>query len=186
MRTSGWQARSGYEFVLLIPNAQPPHKLDDPDIAPAADRLAMCRLAAEFANSSANAQAIEFAVDDIETRRGAPSYTLDTVRELKAGGVDPVHWLIGADMLMYLPRWHDPLQLLAEVHFVIMARPGWVIDWDRLPTAYQLLRSQVVEAPLVNVSATEIRRRVRAGERIDDLTPAPVARYIAERGLYLR
>jgi nicotinate-nucleotide adenylyltransferase len=95
-----------------------------------------------------------------------------------------VDWLIGADMLLYLPKWHRPLDLLREVQFVIMARPGWPIDWDKLPPEFQHLRSHVVEAPLVDISATEIRRRVAEGQPIDHLVPAAVARYIAEHGLY--
>src|SRR4051812_27802716 len=84
----------GYERVLLIPNAQPPHKLDSGDVAPASDRLAMCELAAEFANRAEKPHAVRFVVSDIEMRRGGPSYTLDTARELKAQGVNPVNWLI--------------------------------------------------------------------------------------------
>lgn len=171
-----------FERVLLIPNAQPPHKQDAADIAPAADRLAMCRLAAEFANASQ--QAVRFDADDIEMRRGGASYTLETARELKTRGVDPVYWLIGADMMMYLPKWHQPRQLLREVHFVVMARPGVNIAWDMLPTEFRALKSHLIEAPLIDISATEIRRCVTRGEPIDDLTPPPVARYIAEHGLY--
>jgi nicotinate-nucleotide adenylyltransferase len=185
-------AQGGYERVLLIPNAQPPHKPDAVRIAPAADRLAMCQLAAEAENAkppidSAQGQrqaAVRFEVDDIEMRRGGMSYTLDTARELKHRGIDPVHWLIGADMLMYLPKWHQPRQLLQEVDFIIMARPGWVIDWDRLPLEFRHLQSNVVAAPLIDISATEIRARAARGEPIDELVPAPVARYIAEHELY--
>ena len=178
--------RYGYERVLLIPNAQPPHKLDVSDIAPAADRLAMCELAAGFANSAgpAKPQAVEFSVSDIETRRGGASYTLDTARELKARGIDSVNWLIGADMLMYLPNWHEAQKLLDEVHFVVMARPGWAMDWEQLPTPFRKLRENVVEAPLIDITATEIRRRASRGEPIDHLTPPPVARYIESHQLY--
>ena len=174
--------RYGYERVLLIPNAQPPHKLNACDIAPANDRLAMCQLAAEFA--SAKPQAVVFSVSDIETRRGGPSYTLDTARELKVRGIDPINWLIGADMLMYLPKWHEAQKLLDEVHFVVMARPGWAMDWQQLPTAFRKLRENVVEAPLIDITATEIRRLAARGEPIDHLTPPPVARYIESHQLY--
>ena len=177
--------KRGFEQVLLIPNAQPPHKPDAADIAPASDRLAMCQLAAEYANSFAKPQAaLEFAADDIEMRRGGPSYTLETARQLKRRGVDPVYWLIGGDMLMYLPKWHQPRQLLREVEFVIMQRPGTEIDWDMLPEEFRILRSHVVQAPLIDISATQIRRRVARDESIDDLTVPPVARYIAEHQLY--
>jgi nicotinate-nucleotide adenylyltransferase len=177
--------KGAYERVKLIPNSQPPHKRDITDVAPAADRLRMCQLAAEYANS-AQPQAVPLEVDDLEMRRSGPSYTLDTARELKTCGVDPVYWLIGADMLMYLPKWHKPLELLREVHFVVMARPGFEMDWSALPEAFRQLKSHVVEAPLVDVSATEIRDRVRRREPIEHLTPPPVAQYISTRSLYLR
>jgi nicotinate-nucleotide adenylyltransferase len=168
--------KGGYERVLLIPSARPPHKPDPADLAPAADRLAMCRLAA--------ADRPLFAVSDIETRRGGPSYTIETAQELRRQGFSTINWLIGADMLLYLPKWHRVSELLREVHFVVMARPGWTIDWERLPGAFRHLRNHVVEAPLIDISATEIRRRVREGLPIEHLTPVAVAKYIHEHGLY--
>ena len=114
-------AKAGYDRVLLIPSAQPPHKPADVDLAPTPHRLAMCRLAAQTVAG--------LDVDDIETRRSGPSYTLDTVHELGGRLGTPVHWLIGADMLLYLPKWHRPLDLLRDVNFVIMRRPGYEIDW---------------------------------------------------------
>ena len=77
-----------------------------------------------------------------------------------------------------------PLALMEEVHFVVMARPGWSFDWDALPPAFRVLRERVVETPRVDISATDIRRRVRVGKSIDDLTPPAVVRYIHEHGLY--
>jgi len=169
-------AKGGYDQVLLIPTAQPPHK-DTAELAPADDRLAMCRLAID-GNPL-------LGVCDIETRRGGPSYTLDTARELRAQGFASIDWLIGADMLMYLPKWHRVQELLSEVNFVIMARPGWTMDWSKLPGEFQHLKSHVVEAPLVDITSSDIRRRIRQGHPIDSLVPPPVAEYISKRGLYL-
>jgi nicotinate-nucleotide adenylyltransferase len=89
-------------------------------------------------------------------------------------------------MLMYLPKWHRIGELLNEVTFVVMARPGWVMDWNALPSEFRQLQSHVVEAPLIDIRSSEIRRRVRAGEPIDAMVPSAVARYIAERDLYRR
>lgn len=169
--------KAGFEKVVLIPSANPPHKPGATDLAPAADRIHMCRLAAR-------GQPELFDVDDVETRLPGPSYTIETVRTLKERGWGQVFWLIGADMLRYLPQWHQPLRLMEEVTFVVMARPGWVLDWEEMPEAYRKLRANVVEAPRIELSATEIRERVRGGRSIAYLTPDEVTDYIAERGLY--
>jgi nicotinate-nucleotide adenylyltransferase len=168
---------AGYERVMLIPSAQPPHKSAHANLAPAQERLRMCQLVVQ---SSAT-----FVVDEIELKRTGPSYTIDTARELKASrGWSEVHWLIGADMLNYLPQWHRADELLREVHFVVMARPGFDFDWQGLPAGFQHLRERVVEAPRIDISSTQIRDRVRAGMSIDFLTPAPVVDHIQERHLY--
>ncbi len=125
-----------------------------------------------------------FEVSDIETRRSGPSYTLDTVRELRPRGETDVDWLIGADMLLYLPKWHRPPDLLREVRFIVMSRPGWTIDWDSLPPEFRHLKDHVVAAPAVDISSTDIRRRVRQNLPIEHLAPRSVADYIARRHLY--
>lgn len=166
----------GYQQVMLIPSAQPPHKSSSVDMAAPEHRLRMCQLAVD--------QSANFAVDDLEIRRNGPSYTLDTARELKARGWSEIHWLIGADMLNLLPQWHRPPELLKEVHFVIMARPGFTFEWSELPVEFQSLKNSVVETPLIDISSTDIRRRVRAGLPIEFLTPPPVERCILELKLY--
>jgi nicotinate-nucleotide adenylyltransferase len=138
----------------------------------------MCRLAAAQ-------QADMFEVEDIELCRTGSSYTIDTVRALKARGWPEVHWLIGADMLMTLPQWHQPDELLRETRLVIMARPGWTIDWTTLPPPYRFLSQQVVIAPLLQISATEVRRRLEHGQPIKFLTPESVDNYIQSNHLYV-
>jgi len=165
----------GFDRAVLIPSAQPPHKVNG-DLASAEDRLAMCRAAV--------ADDTRFVVDDLELRRSGPSYTIDTARELKRRGWSSVSWMIGADMLLYLPKWHQAEALIHEVNFVIVARPGWAIDWSLLPLSFQTLKANVIDAPLIDISASEVRRRVREGESIEGLTPPAVAQYIADRGLY--
>ncbi|HZL34896.1 MAG TPA: nicotinate (nicotinamide) nucleotide adenylyltransferase [Tepidisphaeraceae bacterium] len=168
--------QSGFGCVTLMPTAQPPHKAAPADLAPAGDRLAMARLAVLGDPL--------FEVDDLEILRPGPSYTIDTVRQIARG--DSIHWLIGADMLLYLPHWHRIEELLREVNFVIMERPGWPIDWNLLSPLFQPLRRNVVTAPLIDIRATEIRRRCAAGLAIDYLAPAGVCRYIREHGLFVR
>jgi nicotinate-nucleotide adenylyltransferase len=125
-----------------------------------------------------------FEVSELELRRRGPSYTIDTVLELKAQGHTNISWLIGADMLLILPKWHRARELIQQASILVMARPGVAIEWDALPPEFRRLQQNVVEAPLIGISATEIRRRVRAGESIDGLTPDGVVRYIREKRLY--
>ena len=165
-----------FDQVLLVPASQPPHKPLSVNLAEAHDRLAITRLAV--------ADDPFFAVDPIELERNGPSYTLDTVREMKARGQESIHWLIGADMLIYLPYWHRIDELLREVNFIIMARPGWSLDWATLPAAFQPLQENVVEAPLISITATDLRRRVAQGLSIRYLTPDAVCTYVREHGLY--
>jgi nicotinate-nucleotide adenylyltransferase len=165
-----------YEHVALIPTATPPHKPIANDLASANDRLEMCRLSVHESKL--------FTIEDIELKRSGPSFTIDTAHELARRGWGKVHWLIGADMLNYLPKWHRASQLIREVEFVIIARPGMELDWKSLPAEFQHLKENVVTAPLVEISATDIRKRVSAGLTIDYLTPEPVCRYIRDRGLY--
>jgi nicotinate-nucleotide adenylyltransferase len=172
----GVAEKLGYDRVTLIPSALPPHKPASATLAASADRVAMTRLAV--------AGDPLFEVDSLEIERPGPSYTLDTARDLTARGQGPVNWLIGADMLLYLPKWHRPGQLLQEVNFIIVARQGWALDWEKLPPEYQHLRSNVVDVPLIAISATEIRNRVAAGLSIRYYTPDAVCNYIAEKGLY--
>jgi nicotinate-nucleotide adenylyltransferase len=167
---------AAYDRIVLIPAGQPPHKPANAQMAPAADRLSMCRLAV--------AKNPLFEVDDIEINSSGPNYTVDTAQELRRRGWQNIHWLIGADMARYLPNWHNPDQLLAEVHFVLIARPGWSFDWETMPPKFRHLQQNVVEAPLLDISSSEIRRRIAAGEPITDLTPPAVADYIAAHNLY--
>jgi nicotinate-nucleotide adenylyltransferase len=163
--------------LVLIPSATSPHKLGHADMASGEDRLAMTRLAV--------AGDPLYEVDDLELRRGGPSYTVDTVRQLKSTRAwDEVNWLIGADQVAALPRWRDPDALLREVNLVIMARPGWSFDWHTLPPPFRTLQDHVVEAPRLDISATDIRDRVRAGQPIEHLVPRVVADYILAHNLY--
>ena len=167
---------AGYKRILLIPSSQPPHKRQNADIAAAEHRLAMCRLAVEGDPL--------FAVSELELLRTGPSYTIDTIRQLRDEGWSRVNWLIGADMLQILPKWHEPQALLAGAHFVVIARPGWTFDWETMPAEYRPLKNNVVTAPLLDISATGIRRRIAAGRSIRYLVPEPVRDYIAQHRLY--
>jgi nicotinate-nucleotide adenylyltransferase len=166
----------GAQKVVLVPTAASPLKLRESDVAHASDRLEMCRLAIDGIP--------DFELDDREIRRGDTSFTIVTARELRQSGLAEVTWLIGADLLPSLPKWHEPDALLAEVRFILMARPGWSIDAAGLAPEYAELIKNAVRVPQIDISSSEIRRRVRAGLPIDFFAPPAVVRFIRDRGLY--
>ena len=166
----------GFGNVVLFPAGSPPHKPGQAGLASAKDRLKMCKLAIKGARG--------FEIDGREIRRLGPSFTIDTARQLKRDGWDEVIWLIGADMVHALPTWHEADALLREVRFLIMARPGTQLSWSSLPPAFQKLQENVVQVPQIDISSTDIRKRVGAGQPIDFLAPAEVCRYITEHRLY--
>jgi len=166
----------GFEKVVLVPSAQPPHKPNPADLAGSRDRLRMCQIVTETDPL--------FEVEDLELRRQGPSFTIDTVSELKRKGWPQVAWLIGADMVQILPTWHEPEALLQQVQFIIAQRPGYEIDWASLPAEFQILRQNVVRAPLLEISASQIRNRLKVGHSIRYLVTPEVERYIFQKNLY--
>ncbi len=175
----------GLSKIVLIPSASPPHKRAE-DLAPAADRLEMARLAV--------AGDPLFEVDDLELRRTGPSYTFDTVTEYRArvGPNTRLCWLIGADSLPELATWSRIARLVEAVEIVTAARPGWRRSDDELKALRaaigdnavgKLLRSCLV-TPEIGISASEIRDRIRSGKSVRYLLPRAVAEYISGRRLY--
>lgn len=167
---------AGFDRVVLVPSALPPHKLGAKEMASAEHRLAMCRAAVEGDE--------RFEVDDLELARTGPSYTVDTARQLRRRGWTEVPWLIGADTVPMLPQWHESDALLAELTFVVMGRPGHDLDWPSLPDKVRALRDKVVSGPQIEISASDIRRRVATGRPIRYLTPPAVESYIRVNSLY--
>jgi nicotinate-nucleotide adenylyltransferase len=133
-----------------------------------------------------------FVVSDCELRRPAPSYTLDTVRQFKQqyGRQVDIHWLLGADTVNDFIHWHKIEQLMDECCLTTMQRAGYEPpDFDRFESAWgarriQKLRKNVVQTPRIDVSSTEIRRRLRAGGNVDGMLHPDVIEYIKKRGLY--
>jgi nicotinate-nucleotide adenylyltransferase len=166
-----------FNKIVLIPALIPPHKLNSAEIADPHHRLELCKKAVE-------ADPL-FEVSDIELLRDGPSYTFDTATELFRQGHQEISWLIGADMVASLPRWHRARELVELIDFVVMARPGWQMEWKTLPQEFRHLEHRVVATPLIAISATEVRERVRQGRSIDYLTPRPVVEYIQANRLYV-
>jgi nicotinate-nucleotide adenylyltransferase len=166
---------AGFDQVRLIPNLLPPHKLDQ-TIASAADRLTMTRLAAD-------ADPLFF-VDDIELTRPGPSFTIDTIRQFRQSGLPRVTWLIGADMLPSLQTWRNAHDLIREADFLVVARPGSIIDPNVIAEPFRHLAAAILQTPQLDISSTDIRQRVASGRSIEYLTSPKVVRYISQRSLY--
>ena len=158
--------------VRWIPAGQPWQKTRV--LTSGADREAMVRLAI--------ADEPRFTLDRIELRRHGVTFTLDTVRVLAA--VEPgTEWflILGQDQYATLHTWRDWRELVERVTLAIANRP------DAEPTVNANIAKvphQMVSLPMMDVSSTEVRRRVAAGEPIADLVPDTVASYIERRHLY--
>lgn len=179
--------------IWMMPAADPPHR--DAPGACAEDRAAMLDLAIQGLAG--------LRVDRRELLREAPSYTIDTLHELRAkhGDAAPLAFLIGADSLHGLATWKEPEALLAGAHWVVAERHGSALDEHLPPEVARLVGARWtlnaaalretpggkvlrLRQPLHSESATQIRRRIAAGETWHHLLPLAVSRYIVEHGLY--
>ena len=173
------RARLGLSSVVFVPASLPPHKLDQQITGPE-QRLDMIKLAI--------ADNPHFSVSRMDLDRSGPSYTVDMIRLfLDAWGADTaIHFLMGSDSLGELVTWRQPDQLIRLCRVVAVGRPGFRIDLQKLdrllPGAATLVR--LLEAPTLDISATEIRRYVRDGHSIRYMVPWAVECYIREHGLY--
>jgi nicotinate-nucleotide adenylyltransferase len=168
----------GLDRVLLVPVAAPPHKPLPHDPGPEV-RLELCRRAAE------GDQQLE--VSDVEVRRGGPSYTVDTLEELHAKRPeDELTFIAGGDMAASLPEWREPERVLELARFAVAEREGAEREEIERRTAGLKGRERLVffDMPRLDVSSSEVRARVAAGQPIDELVPPAVAAYIDEHGLY--
>jgi nicotinate-nucleotide adenylyltransferase len=173
----------GLDRVILMPVFTPPHKEIADDPGPEV-RLELCELAA------AGDERLE--VSRLEVDRGGPSFTVDTLHELHAR--HPEHeliFIVGGDMAVSLPAWKDPRTVLELAKLAIAERSGALRRdvIERLTAEYGddvTQRLEFFDMPRIDISSSEIRRRVAAGRTIRYLVPRAVAEHIARRGLYAR
>ncbi len=182
------------DAIVLVPSRVPPHRRD-PVGATSDQRFEMAQLAA--------AQRGHWTASRIEVDREGASYTYDTLLELRqqAAGTQ-LFFILGADAFAEIATWSRYPAVLDLAHFVVVSRPGITLDSlrERVPSAFDfqppcppsLLRDLgseqsrviLVEAHTPDISSTDIRRRVRAGESLQGLVPGPVETYIATHHLY--
>ncbi|MGL4859775.1 MAG: nicotinate-nucleotide adenylyltransferase [Enterobacteriaceae bacterium] len=180
------------QHVLLLPNHVPPHR-PQPEASPA-QRLQMLQLVV--------AQHPLFSIDQRELRRTTPSYTIDTLQELRSelGRETPLAFIIGQDSLLTLHLWHRWQELLDYCHLLVCARPGypnelqttelrqWLAQHRTMIPEQLKLQPQgliyLARTPLLDISATTIRQYQRLGQSCNDLLPPVIQSYIRQQGLY--
>ena len=180
------------EHIRLMPNHIPPHRPQP--VASSEQRLAMVTLAArEFGR---------FQVDDRELRRQSPSFTIDTLRQLRHELPDtPVCFLIGMDSLLCLPTWHRWQELTDYAHLVVSVRPGWTPEYagelQTFISHHRLVDNRQIHQQLaggiimldnapVAISASELRAQLAQGVVSRRWLPEPVAEYIEQEQIYRR
>lgn len=181
------------ESILLIPSRIPPHRAD-PVAASPEDRLAMAKLAA--------AGRPGWLASRLELDRDGRSYTYDTLLELQDGMGEgsQIFFITGADAFAEIASWSRYPAVLDLAHFVVVSRPGITLDSlrERVPSAFPSTlhgagrrstsaktRVILVEASTPDISSTDLRRRVRAGQSLSGYVTDPVADYIRDHRLYL-
>lgn len=164
--------------VIFVPAAQQPFKVGMRTAA-APDRLAMIRLAIQDNPA--------FEVSDLEIERGGTSYTVDTLDALTGRDPDGEYMLIvGADAALGIPRWHEPERVIRLARFAVVQRPGVVFDLATLTAALPSIAGRLVmiEGPAFDISASEIRERIRAHRPIRYHVPPSVWAYLREHPVY--
>lgn len=166
--------------VLFIPSYITPNKSIDGPSATAQQRLTMVRLA--IADNPC------FTVSDMEIRRGGQSYTVDTLRLLKQiyGPSYILYFISGTDTIEDLPNWNHPEDILRLCEFIGAARPGTTDIVDSIKERFGSLGKHILPMPVptMDISSTELRRRIRGGLSIRYMMPPSVAAYIQKNGVY--
>ena len=158
--------------VVFVPTGQPWQK-DDREVSPAEQRYLMTVIA-----TASNPM---FTVSRVDVDRPGPTYTIDTLRDLKARHPDTdLYFITGADALAQILSWHRVAELFELAGFIGVTRPGYSLDDEHLPHGSVSL----VEIPAMAISSTGCRERVAAGLPVWYLVPDGIVQYISKRGLY--
>ncbi len=159
--------------VVFVPTGQPWQKAGEP-VSTAEDRYLMTVIA--------TASNPRFTVSRVDIDRPGPTYTVDTLRDLKEvyGQDTELYFITGADALSEILGWKDADVCLKLAHFIGVTRPGFRLSGDHLPADTVSL----VQVPAMSISSTDCRRRTAAGHPVWYLVPDGVVQYIAKRRLY--
>jgi nicotinate-nucleotide adenylyltransferase len=170
--------RLGLERVLFVPVGQAPHRTIEQD--PGADvRLELCELAVDGDE--------RFEASRVELDREGPSYTVDTLRELRERSPeDELFLILGGDQAASLASWREPEEVLRLATVAVTQRGGWHREGIAVKIASVKGAAGVrfFDMPRIEVSSSMVRSRVAKGLPIRYLVPGPVAEHIAGAGLY--
>jgi nicotinate-nucleotide adenylyltransferase len=168
------RSRFGLDEVVFVPTGQPWQKAAGA-VSDAEDRYLMTVVA--------TASNPLFSVSRIDVERPGPTYTVDTLRELRARrpDVDELLFITGADALHQILGWHAATELFTLAHFVGVTRPGYDLALD---AAFPSGSVTLVEVPALAISSSDIRARVADGRPIYYLVPDGVVQYVEKRHLY--
>ena len=164
--------------VVFVPTGQPWQK--SRDVTPPEDRYLMTVIA--------TASNPRFSVSRVDIDRGGPTYTNDTLRDLRALNPDSdLYFITGADALASILSWQNWEELFATARFIGVSRPGYELDGKHIEEAQKELPADaltLVEVPALAISSSDCRRRAQANRPIWYLVPDGVVQYVSKRGLY--
>ena len=166
--------------ILFIPAARPPHKLGK-KVSDEKHRLAMTILATQSNKF--------FRVSDMELKRTGLSYTLDTMNELQKnfGASAELFFIIGADSLADLNKWHAAKELVEKCHFIATTRPGADANFSAVKKFFGEAATEHIHrvtTPGLEISSTDLREKIRLGRSIKYLVPEAVEEYILREKIY--
>ena len=161
--------------VIFVPTGRNPLKAEEPAVS-AAHRVELVRRALDGASG--------MRVDRDEIERREASYTVDTLRRYAREGV-ALHFVLGADALVELPRWRSPDEILRLATLLVAKRPGASApDVSRISAIAREAKVRLLDAPLVDLSSRELREYARGGGSLRYLVPEAAWRYMVAKGLY--
>lgn len=167
--------RFALDEVIFVPTGQPWQKADR-SISPAEDRYLMTVIA--------TASNPRFSVSRVDIDRGGPTYTIDTLKDLrKQFPEEALYFITGADALSSIMSWHDWAEMFTLAEFVGVTRPGYDLSEDMLPADIQE-RVHLIEIPAMAISSTDCRERASQHRPVWYLVPDGVVQYIAKNRLY--
>jgi nicotinate-nucleotide adenylyltransferase len=173
------RVRANLSKVLFVVAGIPPHKLNE-EVTAVEHRLAMVKLGI--------ASNPHFQISRVDVDRPGPSYSVDTISILleQYGESTEIFFIMGLDSLVEVPTWHQPQRLIELCHLVAVTRPGFDVDIRRLEESVPGISSRVeiIDMPALDISSSELQRRVSEGLPIKYQVPEEVERYIEEQHLY--